>query len=493
MKKIGFVLSIISLISLTGCFLQGGDDTGDDFDVAQETIDTDVFSNRDVNETVMYTQIYITLESGKDIEISEEGSYIISGNVTDTQIKVNTEDKVQIIFQNVTIINNELACLYVSSADKVFVRLDGVNTLSSNVTNDQDDNVNGVIFSRDDLTFNGDGILNLSSTTNGIVVKDDLIFTNGTYNITTTLDAVEVNDTLGIKNSNFEIVTNDGYNSKLSDPGSAKGLKCDDFIYIESGNFNINTYDDAIHSDGNIIIDGGEYIILTNDDAITSDYSVTINDGIIDINYCYEGLEGQRVHINGGEIYIDSYDDGINAAKSDTDDGKGCYINISNGMIIITIINISSSPEADGLDSNGDILITGGYILIHGTTNTRDTPLDYDGSAYIQGGTFLTTGSYSMTQQNFNSSNTTQGAIAYQISSSSYTSAGTVISLKDSSGNTVVEYTSVNKFQIVHISHEDIKEGETYTLYIGSTSYTIKMSSITYSNFSSSTGMPGRP
>lgn len=492
MKKIlVLLLAGASAISLAGCVSKQEDSLGEEFEVEQEEIDIDVFSNRDSNEEIMYNKVEVTLSNNETYNITEEGSYVFTGDVVETQIKVNTKDKVQIIFDNITIENDELACLYIADADKVFVRLDGINNLSSNVTNDQEDSVNGVIFSRDDLTFNGDGTLNLTSTTNGIVVKDDLIFTNGNFNITTILDALEVNDTLGIKNAFFDIVTNGGYDSKLSDPGSAKGLKCDDLIYIESGEFNINSYDDAIHSDANIIIDGGQYTINSLDDAIAAEYSVTINDGFIDINYCYEGLEAQRVHVNGGEIYIDSYDDGINASKADVDDEKGCYINISGGKIIITIINISSSPEADGLDSNGDILITGGYILIHGTTNTKDTPLDYDGSAYIQGGTFLTTGSYSMTQQNFNSSLTTQGAIAYQISSSSYTASGTEIKLLDSDDNVVVSYTSINKFQIVHISSEDIKVGEKYTLYIGNTSYSITMSSVTYSNFSSSSNMPG--
>ncbi len=492
MKKLNVLLSLTLLLGLTGCslFSTSSNDAGENFDIYEEQLDTDVFTNRDYNEELYYTQSSISLVSGQTTTVTEEGTYTISGNVTESQILIDTEDKVQLVFNNVTITNTELACLYIKNADKVFVQLQGTNTLSSDVTNDQDDKVNGVIFSRDDLTFNGNGTLNLTSSNNGIVVKDDLVFTNGTYVINTTLDALEVNDMIAITNSEFTITTNGGYNSKISNESSTKGIKCDDFIYIKDGTFDLNCYDDAIHSDGNIIIDEGNISIYTGDDAITTGYSLTINGGNINVENCYEGYEAQRITINDGNNNITCTDDGMNARKADVDDGNGCYININGGTNIITTIN---GGEADGLDSNGDILITGGYTLIHGTTDTRDTPLDYDGSAYITGGTFLTTGSYSITQQNFNSSNTTQGAIAYQISSSSYTNAGTIITLKDSSGNTIVSYTAVNKFQIVHISHEDIKEGETYTLYIGSTSYTIKMSSITYSNFSSSTGMPGRP
>lgn len=452
--------------------------------------------------------------------ITEEGTYIISGTLNDGQIIVDAPDdeKVQLVLDGVNITNSYTAPIYVREADKVFITLyeNTTNTLYTTIDEDlntEDSNVDAAIFSKSDLTINGEGSINITSNVgNGITSKDDLVITGGNFTLVTDKNGLEANDTLAIADGNFNITTNGGYENapeqdgddsdmgNMTFPGfssgnwgsssssssssssdstpSCKGIKCESTIYITGGVFDISSYDDAIHSDDTLQIDDGDFTIYTGDDALHANISNVINGGDIYIGYCYEGIEGQKVAVNGGDIYIWTYNDGINSSLSDTSVSSTIYISITGGTIDI---DIEKDCEGDGFDSNGDISMTGGYVTISGTTYTTDTPLDYESSAKITGGTFLSGGSEGITTQNFGSSST-QCSIVYGLSNSQ----NGAFSLKDSSGNTVVSFTPTNSYEVVTISSSDITVGETYTLVAGTESHTIKMSSTIYTSTSSS-------
>ncbi len=510
MNKLKHLGLLGSVVLLSGCSLFSSSVNIEPVEQETEVFEynfSTIFSERDYNETDMYSTLCnidlstltadttdVTIDNNI-VKITKKGTYIFTGTSTDIKIEVDTDEKNQIILDDVTMTHSNDTLIHIVQSDKTFITLRNTNSLTTTLPEESDSGVDGAIFAKDNISINGTGTLDIKSSLNGIAAKDDLTITNGVINIDSIAHAISVNEEFAITTAKLNLKTNggqeaapyqeseDGNTSPNVRPGfktlsseatwSCKGIKCDELIYIKDGTINIDSYDDAIHSDEYVFIDGGDINIKTGDDAIHSDMYLEINGGNIDIDYCYEGLEAQRLVINDGNINIDSYDDGINAA--DLGDGS-TYIYIHGGEIVITIIEIDNSPEADGLDSNGDILITGGNILVHGTTNTKDTPLDYDGSGEIRGGTFLTAGSYSMTCQNFGVAS--QGAIYYQLSTSTYYTSDVI--LKDSSGEIVIQYSPVNKYQVVHLSSPLIKEGETYTLVIGTKSYTIKMTSNIY-------------
>ena len=71
-------------------------------------------------------------------------------------------------------------------ADKVFITLADGSTnkiVSNSFTGNEDTNIDGAIFSREDLTLNGSGTLKITSAAHGIVSKDDLVLTGGVYQI----------------------------------------------------------------------------------------------------------------------------------------------------------------------------------------------------------------------------------------------------------------------------------------------------------------------
>ena len=321
---------------------------------------TDVFTNRDLEQTADLTDATnYTLASGEDIHITEEGVYVLTGTATNSTVYVEAQDtdKVQIVLDGVSITNDDFPCIYAKTADKVFITTtDTENTLvvANAFTTDGDVNTDGVIFSKSDITLNGTGSLNIESTDNGIVGKDDLKITGGTYNITATSKTIEANDSIAIADGIFNLKAGtDGLHSENSDDDSVG------YIFITGGEFTINAGDDGIHGQSVVQIDGG---------------SITIT--------AAEGIEGTYIQINGGTITINASDDGINAA--DKSSSYFTVVEINDGDITITM----GAGDTDGVDANGDIIINGGTISV-----TGNSTFDYDGEAQLNGGTVIVNGS----------------------------------------------------------------------------------------------------
>ena len=283
---------------------------------------------------------------------------MISGSAKNASIIVNAgdEDKVQIVLDGVSITNESTPCIYVKSADKVFVTTtDSENTLTvtGSFTADGDTNTDAVIFSKDDLVLNGVGTLTISSTDNGIAGKDDLKITGGAINITCASDAIEANDSIRIAGGEINITTDkDGLHAE-NDEDDTTG-----FVYICGGTLNVLAEDDGIHATTIIQIDGGE---------------VNLN--------AHEGLEATWIQINDGTINIQASDDAINAAYKSA---KMTPVAEFNGG---TTTIVMGSGDTDAVDSNGNLIITGGTLNI-----TAQSPFDYDGTCEKTGGTLIING-----------------------------------------------------------------------------------------------------
>lgn len=316
-------------------------------------IDTsDIFTDRDLEQEADLSDAeYITLEDGKDVTISTEGVYVIQGSATDATIIVEADDtaKVQLVLDGVDISNSDFPCIYVKSADKVFVTSTGNNKLAVTGTfvADGETNTDAVIFSKDDLVLNGTGSATITSTANGITCKDDLKITGGSYNIDATEDAIEANDSISISDGSFTI----------------KAGK--DAIHCE------NSDDTTV---GSVYISGGSFDIEATDDGIQATTVLMIDGGTLDITAA-EGLEGTYIQINDGTISISASDDGVNAStKSSSYDP---VIEINGGSLTI----VMGSGDTDALDANGSIYINGGTVDI-----TAQFAFDFDKEAQLNGG-----------------------------------------------------------------------------------------------------------
>lgn len=322
---------------------------------------TDLFSNRDLEQTADTTgATTYTVSDNQDITITQAGVYVISGSASNVTITVEAADdaKVQIVLNGVSLTNNDSPAIYVKSADKVFVTTASgtSNTLSvtGTFTADGDTNTDAVIFSKDDLTLNGQGALTINSADNGITCKDDLVITGGTYNVTSTGDSFEANDSISICGGTFAIKSSKDAFHCENDEDDTVGA-----VYISDGTFTITAADDGIQGTTATEIDGGTFKITSA-----------------------EGIEGTYVQINGGTIDISASDDGINAAAKST--AYGIVIEINDGDITITM----GSGDTDAVDANGSIYVNGGTMNI-----TASSAFDYDVSGQLNGGTVIVNGS----------------------------------------------------------------------------------------------------
>lgn len=398
------------------------------------------------------------------------------------------------------------------------------------------DEPNAAIFSADDLTIEGTGSLTVEGNyANGIQSKDDLEILGGTIDVTAANDGLKGRDSVlvrnarisvqagadGIQSNNDEdpekgtvtvesgtihvtagadgiqaetsldvlggdltIVTGGGSaNSSTSGRGiwgswttvdepSAKGLKAGGDLTVSGGSIDIDSSDDAVHSNGTLTVEGGTFVIASGDDGMHADAQLTIRDGDITITTSYEGVEGSQITIDGGTLHVTSSDDGINAAGGvdgssiDGRPGQNPFSFSSNHSLSIHGGTIVIDADGDGLDINGPITMTDGVVVISGPTSNNNGALDYSGSFTISGGFLVAAGSAGMAQAPSTSS--TQNSVAMTFSSA--LSAGTIVHLETESGETILTFAPSKPYQSVVFSSSELTRGDTYVLYTGGTS-----------------------
>lgn len=284
----------IALLLLSGCGKTAGNvnsDTADSSAVTEQSgseesaasqSDTDIdsmFTDRD--KEVGYDEekcVAITLSDdgsrcdntsvaidGQTITITEEGTYLLSGSLSNGSVVVATDEnvKVRLIFNGVVINNDSSAAVYVQSADKVFITLapDSENMLSNGGTYEtvDDNNIDSVIFSKSDLTLNGSGSLTVTAKAgHGIVSKDDLVITGGTYAITAASQGLSGKDSIRILDGDFAITSGKDALHSENEDNAEKG-----FVYIAGGNFNLTASVDGISASGNMTLLDGTYTMTT--------------------------------------------------------------------------------------------------------------------------------------------------------------------------------------------------------------------------------------
>ena len=289
-KLLMSITALLVIAALSGCTLVAGSssDNGQDDSAVNQKITADASESTALNSVNVSSSpdgkpdvtdkdkdtSYDESEAQKidmsagtgTVNITGEGTYIVTGSTSDGMIviEVSEEEDVHLVLRDASITSRTSAAVYIISADEVYITLEGTNTLANGGTFkaiDEND-IDSVIYSKDDLTVNGSGTLNITSPAgHGIVCKDDMVITGGTINIDAKEDGINTNDSLA----------------------------------VTDGAITVKVSDDAVHTDGFLLIEGGTFDLTAA-----------------------EGLEGTYVMINGGDITINASDDGINAAhKSD--------------------------------------------------------------------------------------------------------------------------------------------------------------------------------
>lgn len=528
-KGIAAIMAALIIASLAGCGTDGeGKNTSSE---PVRLLDTsEMFSGRDIEngyDESECTVITLTGDSakvsgegatvkGSTVTINAEGEYLISGKLDNgcLIIDADSKDKIRLILNGAEISSKTCAAVSVRQADKVFITLakGSENTLSNAAGSKSEDEADAVIFSKDDLTINGEGKLTVTANTgHGIVSKDDLVITGGSFTLTTgdgsanasTGKGGKINRDWGNWGGRGGRRTPSGGSSadtsktpagSGSESSSAKGLKSDSSIAVNNGSITIDSSDDAIHSDGQVTVADGSIAITSGDDGIHAGSSLQISGGTVNVSKSYEGLEGMTIDISGGDVSVTASDDGLNAAGGNDGSSvngrpgqnqfaaqEGVYIRISGGKVTV-------NASGDGIDSNGDVTVSGGETYVSGSTGNGNAALDYNGEATVTGGVFIAAGMSGMAQ-NFGS-RSTQGAMLVNVENQK---ADSKITLKDSDGKTLAAYQPPKSYNSIVVSTPDIRQGKTYTLTAGSAKVEVKMDSLLYGSGGGMGGgrMPG--
>lgn len=386
MRKIIAILLMLTLI-LTGCGNNsqpngtepgnnsvsegttgnGGENSNTDpIEVDFSKTDADMFTERDKNvEYDASKAVIIQLNgssatassnsvqiNGSTVIIKEEATYVISGKLTDGMLVVDAPDtaKLQLVLNGVDITSESSAALYILEADKVFVTLaDGTaNTFANggSFTAIDDNNIDGALFSKQDLTLNGSGALTVTSPAgHGIVCKDDLVVTGGTYVVNSASHGIDANDSVRVTDANITI-----------DAGK-------DAIHCENS-------DDA--AKGFVYISGGTIKAEAEGDGIAASAYMQIESGTIDLLVGGGSENGSKAHSD----YFGGFMGGGHGG------GRPGGMAPGNSQTTETEEN---STSMKGLKAANSMLISGGNITI----NSADDAIHSDVSLTINGGTFI--------------------------------------------------------------------------------------------------------
>ena len=560
--------TLIAAMLLAGCATSESEEVQEETTTEKSISTEDMFTDRDYDTTYEDYET-ITLENnnsstdgegvsidGNTITINKEGSYLFSGTLDEGQIVVDVQDseKVQIVLDNASVSNSSSAALYVKSADKVFVTMTQYSYNHLNATGEftttDENNVDGAVFSKSDITFNGDGNLIIESTGNGIVCKDDLKITSGTYEINASSKGLEGKDSVRIAQGNITIQSQtDGIQSDNSLEDGTLEDENKGFIYILDGTFTITSNQDGISASNYILMEDGSISITTNGgntnasshqgndmmfgdfghDDFNTDYqddstvsckglkagtSLIINDGNITLDCADDTLHSNgNIEINGGTINAASGDDGVHADATFTITNGTLTVSNSYEGIEAHIINMNGGTtyvyaSDDGFnaasDTSSELNITSGRI----TVNAGGDGLDSNGSLTMSGGTVyinapdnggngiidyqtsgeITGGTLIGAGASGMNENFSNASIGCILTNTNTCEAGTTITLKDSKGNVLESYTTEKSFNSILVCSPSITESGTFTIDVGSDSLSIEMSGFLYG---SGNGMGG--
>lgn len=359
----------------------------------------------------------------------------------------------------------------------------------------------------------------------------NVTISGGTLTLSAAEDGIQADGDLTISGGTFDVTANGGHTTALTDDSaSCKGFKAGGALTVTGGTLTVDSADDALHANTDVTISGGTLTLATGDDGVHADNDLVIgtkgasstSTPRINITASYEGLEGTTVTVYGGDIDVAASDDGVNAASSTLGEHSDKYaISISGGDLYI-------DAGSDGLDSNNDINITGGKVEVYGADAMMDAAIDYDGTFTLSGGTLFgagmepsagtqayiavgetspsgggmgggPTGGQGMTPPSGSADGSTNGnpptppdfsgnggtppekpsdngrggqpgGAPANRESALGIKEGSVITVQDSSGETLYTATALGSMSSVIFSSADIKEGETYTVLVDGTS-----------------------
>jgi hypothetical protein len=397
---------------------------------------------------------YVTEDGEPNAALFSDAELIISGNGT-LNVSANYNDGI-------------------SSDDGLVIKSGTISVTAA------DDGIRGkdyLVIQNGNITVNstGDALKSDNETEN---TKGYITIDNGTFNlIASTGDGMDALTNLTINDGIFNITTGGGAGTSTGGGGgmpgggpggytgtiSEKALKGTAGVVIEKGTFTINSADDAIHSNNTVTINDGTFSIATGDDAVHAETSISVKGGTLNVSKSYEAIESASITVVKGSVNLVATNDGFNATRgSGGEANDGSSLTIDGGNIVV---NVSSG---DGLDSNGNIVMTGGTVIVHGPQSSPEVAFDFNGSFSISGGLLIGSGPNSGNM--IEVPGTTSAQYCIKATTSSGINSSTLFHIQDASGNDIVTFKPVRTAFYFAFSSQELSNGATYSIYTGGTS-----------------------
>lgn len=315
-------------------------------------------------DTVRCEAAQVTVD-GSTATITAAGTYRLSGSLSNGRVVVDADKtaKVQLVLDGVDITCATSAAIYVRQADKVFVTLaeGSRNTLANTAAfvAVDDNNIDAVLFSREDLTLNGGGSLTVTAAYgHGIVSKDDLVITGGNYTVTAAGHGIAGKDSLRVAGGTLALTAGkDGLHAENADDATLG------FLYVADGTFTITAEGDGLSASAGLQWEQG---------------SLTV---------CSGGGSANAVQKAENMFGPGGWSQSSSATSSDTTSAKGLK---STGDMLINGGTIQVDAADDALHSNADLTVAGGRL----TLASGDDGIHADESTLISGGTLTISDSY---------------------------------------------------------------------------------------------------
>lgn len=371
-------------------------------------------------------KVTITLAEGSENKLSDGGTYVFEEGEDEPDATLYAKHDLVINGDGMLTVTSAYGDA-VKGKDSLYI-LGGVLSVKS-----AEDGIVGR-----DLLYVAEGTLTVDATADALKANNDvdegmgnIVIDGGDFTLVAGEDGMQAENILTINDGNFNITSGGGVanasvktdsfgfgggmgtdrgkwgdwsfeESTEEDTVSTKGLKAGTLLQVTGGQFELDTCDDALHSNTSIIIKNGEFHISTGDDGAHADETLEIAGGKLQITKSYEGLEGLYIIISGGEIDITASDDGLNAAGGADGSGfgrqgKGMF-GAGEGEATISGGVITVDAGGDGLDSNGNLTISGGTVTVFGPTSGGNGVLDYGGTFVLNGGVLFAAGTSDMAQ-----------------------------------------------------------------------------------------------
>ncbi len=317
--------------------------------------------------------------------IKSEGTYIVSGVLENGSLIVDAskEDKIQIVLDNASIHSETQAPIYIKQADKVFVTLapESENIVSNGgiYENDDDTSVDAVIFSKDDLTLNGEGRLNITAPVgHGIVSKDELTVCGGNITIDSASHGLSGKDSVSIVNTALNITAGkDGIHAENKDDAELG------YLYIESGTVTVNSDGDCISAANAMQIDSGEFTLVAGGGSANAEEKTAEYFGGMGGMVPPGGMGGKPPKVAGGRMMAITPTANINNSISETDDTVSMKAIKSGASLSVHGGNFTIDSADDAVHSNADLYIYSGNFII----KTGDDGFHADAALEMHNGT----------------------------------------------------------------------------------------------------------